>query len=172
MKKKPVALFIGRFQPFHLGHLLAIKWIAARSSKVIVAIGSAEKGFEPENPFTAAERRKMIAKQLAAEKLSKKCPIVEVSDINDNERWVAHVDSHVPSYDVVYSNNPLVRMLMKKAGKQVRAIPFFRQRTYNATKIRSRMRVGKTWQDRVPKIVAKELEKIKAEERARLLKAF
>mgnify|MGYP001262099234 CR=1 FL=1 len=51
-KTKPVALFIGRFQPFHKGHLSALRWIAAKSSKVIVAIGSAQKSFEPDNPFT------------------------------------------------------------------------------------------------------------------------
>ena len=56
MGKKPAALFIGRFQPFHKGHLSAVKWIAARSSKVIIAIGSAEKENEPKNTFSEKER--------------------------------------------------------------------------------------------------------------------
>ena len=172
MKRKnklQVALFIGRFQPFHKGHLSALKWIAARSSKVIVAIGSAEKENEPKNPFSAAERKKMIAAQLRMAGLGRKCAIAAVTDINDNGKWVAHVDARVPAYDAVYSNNSLVKRLMKKAGKEVFAIPFFSKGTFNATKIRGRMKEGRQWQDRVPKKIREMLGKMKAEERIRKL---
>lgn len=168
-KKKPVALFIGRFQPFHLGHLAAVKWIAARSSKVVIAIGSAQKGFEPMNPFTEKERWAMIRRQLAGAGLGKKCMICAVTDVNDNDRWVAHVDANAPAYDVVYSNNALVRRLMGGKGKAVKAIPFFRRMIYDATKIRGRMRKGEKWQDRVPSKVLAMLRKMKAEKRIREL---
>ena len=169
MPAKPVALFIGRFQPFHKGHLLALKWIAARNSKVIVAIGSAEKKNEPKNPFSEKERKRMIIAQLQAAGLSHKCALASVTDINDNEKWVAHVDKCVPAYGVVYSNNALVKRLMKEAGKKVRSVPFFRKETFNATKIRGRMKQGKAWHDRVPKKVDEMLGKMKAEERIRKL---
>jgi nicotinamide-nucleotide adenylyltransferase len=168
-KTKPVALFIGRFQPFHRGHLSALRWIAARSSKVIVVVGSAQKSFEPENPFSASERLKMIKSQLKVAGLAKKCVLAEVTDINDNERWVAHVGANAPKYDVVYSNNALVRRLMGQAGRKVFAIPFFRRAIYDATKIRGRMRQGQAWQDRVPEKVRTILRKLKAEERVRRL---
>ncbi len=166
-EKKPVALFIGRFQPFHVGHLSALKWIAGRSPKVVIAIGSAQNSFEPKNPFSASERTRMINGQLKANGLAKKCAIVSVTDVNDNEKWVAHVDSSVPAYDVVYSNNPLVKRLMGEKGKAVRAIPFFRRALYDATKIRGRMKAGERWQDRVPRKVLVLLKKMKAEERIR-----
>ena len=169
VKNKLAALFIGRFQPFHLGHLSALRWIAARSSKVIVAIGSAQKSFEPENPFSSYERARMVREQLKAAGLEKKCAIVSVTDVNDNEMWVAHVDMNVPAYDVVYSNNALVKRLMRAAGKDVRTIPFFRRMRYDATKIRGRMRKGERWQDRVPKEVLVFLKKMKAEERIKKL---
>ena len=168
-KTKPIALFIGRFQPFHKGHLSALKWIAARCSKVIVAIGSAEKANEPKNPFSAAERKKMIATQLAAAGLERKCIIVSVTDVNDNEKWVAHVDRSVPDYSVAYSNNLLVKRLMKEAGKTVRTVPFFKKGTFNATKIRGRMKMRKEWHTRVPKKIGEMLGKMKAEERIRKL---
>lgn len=168
-KTKPVALFLGRFQPFHKGHLAALKWIAARSGRVIVAIGSAEKQNEPKNPFSEKEREKMIRAQLLAAGLSRKCALSSVTDINDNEKWVAHVDASVPRYDVAYSNNSLVKRLMRAAGKKVSAIPFFKKETFNATKIRGRMKTGKEWHDRVPKKVGEMLGKIKAEERMRKL---
>lgn len=169
MPTKPVALFIGRFQPFHKGHLAALKWIAARSGKVIVAIGSAEKENEPKNPFSAGERKRMIATQLTAAGLGKKCAIVSVTDINDNGKWVAHVDASVPRYGICYSNNLLVKRLMKEAGKKVLAVPFFRKGTFNATKIRDRMKAGKEWHDRVPRKIGEMLGKIKAEERMKRL---
>ncbi|MEM2137795.1 MAG: nicotinamide-nucleotide adenylyltransferase [Candidatus Anstonellaceae archaeon] len=168
-KNKPVALFIGRFQPFHIGHLSAVKWIAERSGKVIVAIGSAQKSFEPENPFSASERERMIRQQLVDAGLGKKCVVVPVTDINDNERWVEHVDKSVPDYDVVYSNNALVKRLMREKRKAVKGIPFFKRVLYDATKIRGRMKEGKEWQDRVPEKVLVLLKKMKAEERVRKL---
>ncbi|MCJ7698989.1 adenylyltransferase/cytidyltransferase family protein, partial [Candidatus Bathyarchaeota archaeon] len=35
-------LYVGRFQPFHLGHLCAVKKILGEVDEVIVAIGSAQ----------------------------------------------------------------------------------------------------------------------------------
>jgi len=171
MGKKPVALFIGRFQPFHLGHLQALRWIAAQSSKVIVAVGSADKALEPENPFSARERIGMIRAEIGKEGYGKRCIVVPLTDVDDNSRWVAHVDAHVPHYDVAYSNNPLVRRLMRKAGKKVRAIPFFRRRILDATKIRRRMAEGKEWEDRVPEKVAEQLKKMDAARRLRAIRA-
>lgn len=165
----PVALFIGRFQPFHKGHLSAVKWIAARCPKVIVAIGSAEKQNEPKNPFSEKERAKMIRAQLLAAGISRRCVLASVTDINDNGKWVAHVDASVPEYDICYSNNSLVKRLMKEAGRKVAAIPFFRKEAFNATKIRGRMKEGKQWHDRVPRKVNDILGKIRAEERIRKL---
>jgi nicotinamide-nucleotide adenylyltransferase len=168
-KKLPVALFIGRFQPFHKGHLSAVKWIAKKSSKVIVAIGSAQEKNTVRNPFSVNERMKMIKAQLTAAGLQKKCAFASVTDINSNERWAAHVDAHVPRYEVVYSNNALVKKLMRKTRKTVRAVPFFKKEKFNATKIRTRMKKGARWQDRVPAKVKSVLKRIGAEARVKRL---
>ncbi|MCX8175347.1 MAG: nicotinamide-nucleotide adenylyltransferase [Candidatus Micrarchaeota archaeon] len=167
MKKNPTALFIGRFQPFHKGHLAALRWIAARSGRVIVAVGSAQESGTPANPFSLRERMQMLKKELAHEGLAKKCILAAVTDINSNERWVAHLDASVPPYDVAYSNNPLVRKLMKKAGRRVRRIPFFRKKRYNATEIRRLMKEGKRWEDRVPEKVEEVLKRSGALEKLR-----
>ena len=111
----------------------------------------------------------MIRAQLLAAGLSRKCVLASATDINDNGKWVAHVDRSVPRYDVCYSNNPLVKRLMKKAGKAVRAVPFFSKGTFNATKIRERMKQGREWRGRVPKKVKEVLGRIRAEERVRKL---
>ena len=46
------ALYIGRFQPFHLGHLHIVKYILEVSKEVIIAIGSSGS-HTVHNPFTA-----------------------------------------------------------------------------------------------------------------------
>ena len=53
-------LVIGRFQPFHIGHEFLVRKALDECDKVIVGIGSAEKCYTPENPFTCGERVDMI----------------------------------------------------------------------------------------------------------------
>ena len=55
-----IGFLIGRFQPFHLGHLEAIKFALAKVEHLHVGIGSSNKSHEERNPFTADERKKMI----------------------------------------------------------------------------------------------------------------
>ncbi|EQD45121.1 nicotinamide-nucleotide adenylyltransferase, partial [mine drainage metagenome] len=50
------AFVVGRFQPFHNGHLHVIKEILSQYSSVIIGIGSAQYSHTMENPFTAGER--------------------------------------------------------------------------------------------------------------------
>ncbi|MBP7820288.1 MAG: adenylyltransferase/cytidyltransferase family protein, partial [Candidatus Methanofastidiosum sp.] len=50
------ALYIGRFQPFHLGHLHVVKLILNSSKEIIIAIGSSQVSHTIQNPFTAGER--------------------------------------------------------------------------------------------------------------------
>ena len=163
--KKQTALFIGRFQPFHRGHLFAVKWIARRSARVVIAIGSAEKSFEEKNPLTAKERMGMIQRQIREEGMGAKCKVVAVRDVPQDSEWVSYVDKCVPAYDVVYSNNPLVGRLMKKAGKKVFAVPFFRKGIYDATRIRARIKGAREWHSRVPEKILAALERLHVEKR-------
>ena len=36
------ALFIGRFQPFHLGHLLLLQRLSTQYEEIIIGIGSSQ----------------------------------------------------------------------------------------------------------------------------------
>ena len=58
------ALFIGRFQPFHKGHLKVIKDIIKKDYRVIIGIGSSQYSHTVDNPFTSDERKKMIQETL------------------------------------------------------------------------------------------------------------
>ena len=148
-----IGLFIGRFQPFHNGHLEAIEWILENCGQVIVLIGSSQACYQPENPFTVGERVEMISRTLRARKLSDKCLILSVPDVNNNALWVAHINSLVPRYNIVFSNNPLTKRLFKDAGRNVSAIPKFDRKVNDATLIRKSIPKDEKWRKKVPKEV-------------------
>ncbi len=166
-KEKPTALFIGRFQPFHKGHLHAIRWIAARSKKIIVAVGSSQLSHQSQNPFTANERLQMLKIALSYAGLSGKCRLFAIKDIKENSKWMRHVEKRVPRFDRFYSNNPLALKLMKNGKVATCRIPFLRREDYQAQIIRKKMGKSERWASRVPTPVAVYLKKIKAEERVR-----
>ena len=45
-------VFIGRFQPFHNGHLEAIKKLLIEVDELIIMIGSSQYSHSFDNPFT------------------------------------------------------------------------------------------------------------------------
>ncbi|MEM0194770.1 MAG: adenylyltransferase/cytidyltransferase family protein, partial [Thermoplasmatales archaeon] len=57
-------LLIGRFQPFHNGHLWLVDKIVKEYGSIIIGIGSAQESHTLVNPFTAGERQYMIQKAL------------------------------------------------------------------------------------------------------------
>jgi bifunctional NMN adenylyltransferase/nudix hydrolase len=57
---KDVAVYIGRFNPFHLGHAYVLEQALKKYKLVIVLVGSAFQPRMPKNPFTYEERKEMI----------------------------------------------------------------------------------------------------------------
>ena len=87
-------IVLGRFQPFHNGHayLLNRAFEFAGENEVVIAIGSASKGWESNNPWTLEERKLMIEAWLESNK--KIATIVGIDDINDPPNWVKHASKH------------------------------------------------------------------------------
>jgi len=56
-----LAVFVGRFQPFHKGHLMVVREALARARHVLIVLGSSGAARRPDHlPFTDAERTEMI----------------------------------------------------------------------------------------------------------------
>lgn len=152
-------LFIGRFQPFHNAHLQDVKDILAKHDKVIIVVGSTQESRTDKNPYTFEEREDFITKALADADITA-FEIVNVPDINDNARWVAHLESFLnETYEEVFSGNELVIELFEQAGKQVTKIKLIDE--VSSTKIRSLMSEDKEWQHLVPKAVSEALKTIR-----------
>ncbi|RLF16445.1 MAG: nicotinamide-nucleotide adenylyltransferase [Thermoprotei archaeon] len=161
------ALFIGKYQPFHLGHLKALKWILERCEEVIVGVGSAQYSHQLDNVFTVGERIEMIRRVLAKEGLLNRCLIVPIPDIGQHALWVSVVLQYCPKFDVVYTNEPLTRRLFLEAGFRVEEIPKFNREVYDATRIRRLMIEGGDWESYVPDEVASFIKEIGGVERIR-----
>jgi len=147
-----VALFLGRFQPFHFGHLGVVKRISEECESLIIGIGSANKSHTRNNPFTFDERKMMIDLSLEREKISN-CAVVAIDDINNYPKWVSHVLDSVPKFDVLYTGNPLVRKLFEDKGYKVEVIEKPEdsiKRETSASKVRKMMKDDEKWEDLCP----------------------
>ena len=112
----PNGLFVGRFQPFHLGHLATIKFALRHIKELVIVIGSAQKSHELRNPFTAGERIQMIKGSLNAddEVDLKRIVLIPVADVGVHSLWTHYVDILVPSYEVVFTNDNFTCLLFKE----------------------------------------------------------
>ena len=141
-------LFVGRFQPFHLGHLKAIKWILERCEKVTIVIGSSQESFTKRNPFTFEERKEMIKRSLEEEGVEEeRYEIIEIPDVFNCERWVKSILTKV-KFDVVFTRNLWVKQCFDLFEISVKEHPMFRH--YSARKIRRMMEENKDWESLVP----------------------
>lgn len=151
-------LFVGRFQPMHLGHLDVIRRLAARHDELIVAVGSANVSHTALNPFTGGERVEMVHAALREGGVMNAL-VLPLPDVGRNAVWVSHVVSLVPRFGTLYTNNPLPRRLFQEAGFATAPAPFHERDLYQGTRIRELMLSGEGWRDLVPPAVARVVDR-------------
>jgi nicotinamide-nucleotide adenylyltransferase len=148
-------LYVGRFQPFHLGHLNAIKDVLKEVEELVIVIGSAQYSHNSSNPFTAGERLVMVRRALEEAGIDySRLWVVPVPDVHLHMLWVAALEGYTPRFNVVFSNEPLTRRLFTEAGYKVKSIRFFERKLYTSTLIREKMLKDESWTALVPKSVA------------------
>ena len=89
-----LAVIIGRFQPFHLGHLALLEKALALAPRALVVVGSAPGPRMAKNPFTAEERIESIRQSLAPEQRAN-VSFASVRDYYDEPRWAGAVKAAV-----------------------------------------------------------------------------
>jgi nicotinamide-nucleotide adenylyltransferase len=144
---------IGRFQPFHNGHLFLIRQILRECNEVLIVVGSAQQNYTFANPFTAGERILMIRKSLIEGGVDvSKIIIIPLIDIEDNAMWFPMLVSMLPPFDIIYSGNQLV-VSLASSYLEVRSPKFVRKKHYNGSYIRHRILSGQKWSNLVSKSV-------------------
>lgn len=164
-------LFIGRFQPFHKGHLATVKFALEKVEHLVIVVGSAQKSHEPRNPFTAGERIRMIKESLDIDSETdvRRILIIPIPDTDVHSLWTHQVDMLVPKYDVVFANDLFTLMLFREQGVKAIEAPLYRRNEMRATEIRRRMAADEIWEDLVPMSVSKVIKEINGVERVKAL---
>ena len=164
-------LFIGRFQPFHKGHLATVKFALEKVEQLVIVVGSAQKSHEPRNPFTAGERIRMIKESLDSDGETdvRRILIIPVPDTDVHALWTHQVDMLVPKYDVVFANDLFTLMLFQEKGIKALEAPLYRRDEMKATEIRKRMIAEEIWEDLVPIPVSIVIKEINGVERVKAL---
>ena len=98
-------VFIGRFQPFHLEHKRVIDIALTKARNVLVLVGSSGKARTIRNPFTFAERHKMITGAYGPSDLQR----LRVHPLRDktynDSAWIKQVQDIVTKI-AISQNNP------------------------------------------------------------------
>jgi len=153
------ALYIGRFQPFHKGHLEVVKYLTQKFDHVIIGIGSSQYKDTADNPFSSDERSSMIKNSLKQEKIEN-YSIVLIPDIHNPPKWADHVLTIVSDFDVAVSNSEFTRKLFDEKGFRTQDTPKFNEKYYSGTEIRNRIFSDEKWEDLVPRPVCEIVKKI------------
>ena len=161
-------LLIGRFQPFHLGHLDAVLFGLSRAENLFIGIGSSNKSNERKNPFSAEERTEMIISSIESSMIDR-LKIFDIPDVDNHEKWTFEIDQIVPKYDVVFSNDEFTKTLFEKRKIDVIPVVLKDREKFSGTNIRDLITDDKNWQDLVPHGTRKVLDKINAIERLKNL---
>jgi len=162
-------VFIGRFQPFHKGHLTVIRKMQRECDRIIIILGTPTniKTINRQNPFTTAERKKML--QIMLKKYCKiPWEINVIKDYNVHKLWLKNLRKKTPKDAIIYSGNRLVRNLCRNNGLKTRAVPHVID--IHATRIRKLINEGKLWKKYLPKEINAAINKIDINSRLTCIK--
>lgn len=79
-KKYKCGLYIGRFQPIHIGHESIIRKMFEECEKVIIAVGSAQESGTERNPFTFEQRADLIINVFYQQIIAGRMSVIPIND--------------------------------------------------------------------------------------------
>lgn len=142
-------LLIGRFQPFHLGHLDALRFALSKVDKLWIGLGSSNKPLQKNNPFSAEERKEMILASID-DSMKQRIQIYFIPDLDNHIKWIDLINTIVPKFDIIFTNDELTRHLYSKRNVEVLPIPFVKRDILSGTNIRDMIISNQKWEDLVP----------------------
>lgn len=165
------AAMIGRFQPFHLGHLELVRQILNENNEIIILIGSSQANYTIKNPFTAGERVWMIRNSLIEAKIDmSKVILVNATDDENNVKWFSNIRSVSPPFKVIYTGNSFVKTLLKRETVIIKEPKLIEKNLLKGTVIRKLiLEDNAKWQELVSEAVRKIFSEIDAVERIRTI---
>lgn len=89
--KYDLLAYIGRFQPFHVGHRDVIRFALGEAERVAIVLGSDGCARNPKNPWTAPEREDMIRSCFSPEENERLVFRYQRDYPYNHEKWLAEV---------------------------------------------------------------------------------
>ncbi len=150
-KRYKKGFFIGRFQPFHLGHKYALEFVEPHVDELIIGIGSSNEAGTPLNPLDTAARMEIIKEGLKDTKIDmRKVRFIEVPDFNNDEDWFNYIKGRHSDIEVVFSGNQWVQDIFKSKGMDVVVPPELRRDELSGTNVRLLINDNEKWEHLVP----------------------
>lgn len=148
--KVKIGLVIGRFQPFHKGHLYLIKKALELTDNIVIAVGSSNVSDE-NNPLTYQTRVKMLEKVIEKEDLKNKVlKIIPSPDDPSDDVWLDILLKNAGKFEIALGNNDWTNGILEKAGYKVLEIPYLKRSSYQGTVIRKLIKSNNKWENLVP----------------------
>jgi len=156
--KSKIGLVVGRFQPFHLGHLYLLNQALKYADRVVIAIGSSNI-IDLDNPIAFSDRKKMLQKVIDKEGLtSKVLKIVPSPDHPDDKKWLSLLIKQTGKFDIAIGNNDWVNGILKNAGFKIIEIPYLIRDKYQGKFVREQFAQGKKWKSSIPSYLHSEVK--------------
>jgi bifunctional NMN adenylyltransferase/nudix hydrolase len=133
-KEFQVAVFLGRFQVFHLGHLQILRKGLEISDSVLVILGSSNKPRTPKDPFTATERQDMILANLDSSDISRVQFVCQEDSLYNDHLWLADLQNKVET-QFPKASIALLGSIKKGESKHLELFPQWVPRLSNATSL-------------------------------------
>ena len=155
MKQYQTALFIGRFQPFHKGHLFSLLKCLEIAERVTIVVAKSNVSGTPDDPWDYKIRKMMVCAVVRTEGLESKIErICSCPDDPSDKVWLGQIKKRAGKFDVVVSNNPWVLDLFKADGYITVESGLYNRDELEGVKIRALLRErDNVWKQRVPEAV-------------------
>ena len=159
-------LYVTRAQPFHIGHASYVKQMANECDELIVLIGAAEQSHVVHNPLSASERMEMVNDYLFSE-FPGKYYILALPQNYYTLGNMLELEYLLPSYHTVYATNPIITSMCNVLNIPVKILT--QKNPISATEIRNKIMNDQSYDNMVPDIIYKHMEKLNFKERLLLI---
>lgn len=128
MRKYKLAVYIGRFQPFHIGHTHAILKASDIADSVVVLVGSSFQPRTSKNPFTFEEREQMIHKGIDGHVAQARVLVRPIADYPYLEHeWIANIQRVISDLGVADEDIVLVGHAKDESSYYLKVFPQWTQ---------------------------------------------
>lgn len=153
-EKYDLLVFIGRFQPFHMGHKRVVHDALKQAREVLILVGSAFQARTIKNPFRFPERRDMILSCFSGEDQTR-MSIYPLRDyLYSDAQWITQVQNTIEMVANSYERVGIIGYEKDESSWYLRAFPQYDFVELDYNEIIDATRIREMWlSDQSPQYV-------------------